>query len=148
VVEPLRDDANPLRLDAEVLDRAAADEIADHDHTGCAAYRPVPGHPAKCLLAPREHGRQVEVLEVVQRHDARLVDRRNADRQRVVHHIGACESCAQAARPRGCIRHRREPLRQRSCEPVLRRDLAWQPFARSGRRRRQHDSIVELADIA
>ena len=71
VVEPEWDDSDPGRIEAKPGEGALANELAHHDHAVCAANRTVPGDLAEKPLRAREHGRQVEVLEVVERHYAR-----------------------------------------------------------------------------
>ena len=52
------------------VDGALAHELAGHDHGGGRARRAVVGEAPERALARREELRQVEVLDVVERHDA------------------------------------------------------------------------------
>jgi hypothetical protein len=69
VVDPVMDDAHPRRVEPKQLDGAVADEAARDDHEPRPSNGPVVRERAKGALGAREEPRQVEVLEVVQRHD-------------------------------------------------------------------------------
>jgi hypothetical protein len=148
VVEAEGHHPDPRRVDSQLLDRSAPHELADHDHPVGRAHRAVPGNPPERALAAWEHRRQVEVLEIVQRDDARRPHCRDADRRGKVDDRRRREPPPEAARPDGGFGHREEPLRHRACEAVISGDLGWQPLARVGGGRRQQHAIVELADAS
>ena len=76
VVDAPGNGVHALRRQTEQLDRAAADELAGHDYrigvAGGAFVRPRPPEP----LGPRKELGVVEMLQVVNRHDCRQVQRR------------------------------------------------------------------------
>ena len=109
VVDTPGDRVHVLRWEPEQLDRPAADELARHDHgvglPGRALVRARPEEP----LGAREELWVVEVLEVVDRHHGRDVERGQGDRQRVVDGVEGAEATPQPAGP-----HRRECHRERA----------------------------------
>jgi hypothetical protein len=88
VVEPVRNDANAHAVDAEVPCDAVPDELARDDDASRGARSAVVVEGPERALRAREELRQVEVLQVVHRHDRRRVERRHADRERIVDDVG------------------------------------------------------------
>ena len=108
--------------------------------------RAVVGERAERPLAAREELREVEVLHVVERDRARRRDRRDPDRQRVVHGVGVLELGAERAGAGGRERHGSEPLGDRAREPVLGDELRRKALALVGSRGRQVDAVGERPD--
>ncbi len=100
VVESVRDDTHRLGVETEQIDEPARDEVARADDTRGGARRAVVGERAEGTLAAREERRQVEVLKVVHGDDGRRRGRRQTNRQRVVHDVGACERTPKWTRTR------------------------------------------------
>ena len=138
------DDADQIGVEPELRHRPVAHELADHDHPVRAAHRPRPGDGSEGALCAREHLRQVEVLHVEQRGDGRAGDGREAQGEWVMHDVGPFETCAQAARPDGCLGHREQAPGDRPSRPVLRRDLRREARSELGSKRRQEHPVGVL----
>ena len=141
VVDAVVDDPDPAGRDPEPLDHPVADERRRDDDRLRRARRAVVGERAERPLAAREELRQIQVLEVLQRHHAGGRDRRNADRERVVDDAGRPQMPAQAARADSGERHRGEALTDRAGESVLGDDLGGEALRAVGGARRQVHAV-------
>ena len=99
--------------------------------------------PPEQPLGAAEEVRQIEVLEVVDGDDGRQLERRDGDRERVVHEVEPLEAASQRAGAKGGERHRESPLRDRLRPPVLGDEHLGQPLAGPWGRRRQERRVVE-----
>ena len=91
VVDPVRDDVDERRIQLEQLERAAANELARHDHRRCGAGGAVVRYAPERAARRAEELGQIAMLHIVESHDRGRFRRRHGDRERVVHHVHGLE---------------------------------------------------------
>ncbi len=96
VVDGQVDRVDAVRVEAEPLDDALADPLADDDDVRRPARRPVVRQAPEQPLAAWEERGQIEVLDVEQRENSRALGRRHGDGERVVDDVGSREPLAEA----------------------------------------------------
>ena len=87
MIDPVRDRVHPLGRKPQPLDDAATDELARHDDGRRVPRRALVPAPPEDQLGPGEELRQLEVLEVVDGHDARQLEPGQRDRKGVVDEV-------------------------------------------------------------
>ena len=141
VVDAEMDRVDALGVEAEPLDDAGANPVADHDHPIRARGGPVVREASKEALAAREELRQVQMLDVEEGQHRRAVGRRHRHGERVVHDVRASDALSQGAGPHGGSSHRRETPRGRGRGAIPGRDDRLEPAA-GIRREGRHERLV------
>ncbi len=131
VVDAERDRVDALGRDAEPLDHAPAHELAVDNDDVSVARRALIREAAVGALGAAEELGQVEVLEIEERDNARCVDLRHGDRERVVEHVDVFETAADPPGPSRGERHRERTFPHAVRNAVLGHRHLAQSFPRS-----------------